>query len=95
MEPFKCPVCDGKGTQAPGFYPNTTGYQPCRACDGKGVLWSPEKAPAVPYIPYVPYVPYIQPAVVPWRYTWSVGAGSATITSASIAATSGETTVLN
>ena len=40
-----CPVCNGRGTVAPGFYegvdnPSTTNTQreTCRACAGRGIL---------------------------------------------------------
>ena len=48
-KPCTCPVCGGKGFEAPGFYDwynPTTGTmrssaapETCRSCDGKGIVW--------------------------------------------------------
>lgn len=41
-QPHKCPVCDGRGYVAPGFYsgPCTSATtEQCRSCEGKGVVW--------------------------------------------------------
>lgn len=52
--PHRCPVCEGRGAVAAGFYPCCihgqrgcilTGCQaasaaPCRSCKGEGVLWA-------------------------------------------------------
>lgn len=44
-QPYKCPVCEGKGLVSGGFYTSvgvssvsnhTT--EPCRSCDGKGII---------------------------------------------------------
>ena len=40
--PHKCPVCEGTGKVPFNFYNDTTGtgmMEPCRSCDGKGILW--------------------------------------------------------
>lgn len=45
-QPYRCPVCSGRGRVALGFYddvaPNTLlyGHEPCRTCED-GVLWGP------------------------------------------------------
>lgn len=42
--PFECPICKGRQTVPAGFYtlgqygPLVAG-EPCRTCDGSGVLW--------------------------------------------------------
>lgn len=45
--PHRCPVCSGNGIVPDGFYTQTTGQwntastetEPCRSCDGKGIVW--------------------------------------------------------
>lgn len=44
--PFVCPVCQGRRTVPPGFYGFYWGSgatnaepEPCRSCDGTGVVW--------------------------------------------------------
>jgi hypothetical protein len=46
--PYKCPVCEGRGTVPSGFYNQGTwgtwvvsawGVEMCRSCQGTGVLW--------------------------------------------------------
>jgi DnaJ-class molecular chaperone len=42
--PYRCPVCEGRGTVRPGFYSDrswttSTQREQCRSCKGKGVLW--------------------------------------------------------
>ena len=41
--PFKCPVCEGRGTVPAGFYfgvsSTQTAPETCKACGGGGVLW--------------------------------------------------------
>lgn len=41
----KGPVCEGRGTVPPNFYSGSTvtnaRSEPCRSCDGKGVVWTP------------------------------------------------------
>ena len=40
--PYVCPVCLGHGTVNRGFYEGystSTGYLPCRSCDGSGIVW--------------------------------------------------------
>ena len=46
-EPYRCPVCNGRGLVPGGFYSSTsdvwiTGMlatEVCRTCQGKGVIW--------------------------------------------------------
>lgn len=46
--PYKCPVCNGRGTMPNGFYMGTQGQwsttnaspEQCRSCNGKGIIWS-------------------------------------------------------
>ena len=48
MYPHVCPVCQGRGSVALGFYGTTTGFwsgsnlttEPCRSCGGTGVIWT-------------------------------------------------------
>ena len=57
MQPYRCPVCDGRGLVPAGFYhfPRTltstaagVTSERCRSCVGAGVLWSPasQQAPS-------------------------------------------------
>ena len=44
MKPYKCPVCDGHTMVKSCFYSpmvseDTTSYEPCRSCEGKGYVW--------------------------------------------------------
>jgi len=49
-KPFCCPVCNGRGYVPVGFYQSTgptfvtssTATDPCRSCNGKGVVWGPD-----------------------------------------------------
>ena len=57
MTAARCPVCVGKGRVVRGFYdgltntvPTTTAepqFETCRACGGRGVVWSPTPPPTV------------------------------------------------
>ena len=46
MKPHRCPICDGRGIVPGGFY-NATGEtwtatnaaEPCRACNGIGIIY--------------------------------------------------------
>lgn len=47
LKPHRCPICHGNGFVPNGFY-NTTNNtyttkstlpEPCRSCDGAGVIW--------------------------------------------------------
>lgn len=43
--PHRCPVCEGRGTVAAGFYQPgaekvSSSRDQCRSCSGKGVLWA-------------------------------------------------------
>lgn len=66
--PYKCPVCGGAGkvpkrTDNDGI--TVTCDVVCHACDGKGVVWSPESgaAPALP----LPGHPFGQPPYPMWE----------------------------
>ena len=43
--PHTCPVCQGRGFVALGFYQHLPGVgivggtEPCRTCNGSGVIW--------------------------------------------------------
>jgi hypothetical protein len=44
--PHKCPICEGRGNVAGGFYQSvgtmwtsTTSIEVCRACWGSGIIW--------------------------------------------------------
>ncbi len=47
-QPFRCPVCFGKGIVDAGFYSSpaetwpssSTTPEKCRSCDGTGIVWS-------------------------------------------------------
>jgi len=43
-KPYACPICSGKGVVKKGFYPGNTNtdkkYVECRACKGKGIIFS-------------------------------------------------------
>ena len=46
-KPYICPVCDGRGSMPPGFYDsaialNSTQREPCRTCNGTGIVWTSE-----------------------------------------------------
>ena len=56
--PAVCPLCHGEGKRIP-----TLKVEPeeCNACEGKGVVWSPETSQPT-YIPYYqPFIPYFYP----------------------------------
>ena len=41
QQPFKCPVCEGRGDVPNGFYyqgPGTAAHE-CRTCKGAGIIW--------------------------------------------------------
>ena len=46
QRPFKCPVCNGKGFVAAGFYSAATDCYPvltnetCPTCHGQGIVWA-------------------------------------------------------
>lgn len=47
-QPFKCPACDGQGKRVlPPAYSGGTCVSmtesPCHACNGTGIVWSPDK----------------------------------------------------
>lgn len=59
--PYRCPICDGRGTVPPGFYPEKTGRQTCKACMGWGVIIAPDTYPMpVPVVP-LPHSPTVRP----------------------------------
>ena len=46
-KPFRCPVCEGRGSVDSNFYLQSaygSGLEttPCRSCDGTGIVWSSE-----------------------------------------------------
>ncbi len=44
-QPYCCPVCQGRGLVSLGWYLGGSGLtngvitEPCRSCDGSGVIW--------------------------------------------------------
>lgn len=46
-QPYRCPVCDGRGIVPSGFYTlandacgtSITDLKQCRTCKGKGIIW--------------------------------------------------------
>ena len=39
-QPYRCPVCDGRGFILAGFYVlPTINTEQCRSCGGEGVIW--------------------------------------------------------
>ncbi len=60
MKPYRCPVCDGKGTMPAGFYGRGGAWpadDECKACGGDGIVWGKESTPYIP-TPFYPYRPY-------------------------------------
>jgi len=53
LRPHTCPVCGGNGFVSQGFYAQTSGQwtststaqEPCRSCQGTGVVWGPAADP--------------------------------------------------
>ena len=51
MKPYKCPVCEGRGTMPDYFYEIYPGYStstgenqvPCQSCSGTGIIYGGEK----------------------------------------------------
>ena len=47
LAPHRCPVCNGNGLVANGFYMQTSGYwsttnitpETCCSCNGSGIVW--------------------------------------------------------
>lgn len=46
LQPFCCPICQGKGKVSGGFYNSVGGYstsncaaEQCRSCNGTGIIW--------------------------------------------------------
>lgn len=42
--PYRCPVCEGRGTVPAGFYGRfggvtTTSDESCHSCNGTGIIW--------------------------------------------------------
>lgn len=48
-QPYKCPVCEGKGYVGAGFYgaANSALQEKCRTCGGWGAIFPPEPTDAV------------------------------------------------
>jgi hypothetical protein len=55
--PFRCPVCEGRGSMPRGFYDRSTTVsslepEQCRACRGCGIVWASEHdVPALWFYP--------------------------------------------
>lgn len=53
MKPYKCPVCEGRGTVPPSLYGDPFGSTAvieevkCRSCDGTGIVWYSEVVDAI------------------------------------------------
>lgn len=56
----KCPVCKGKTTVRKGFYEDMTTI--CKACNGRGVVFSPYNYQSVDFQPFTQ--PHPWPAIV-------------------------------
>lgn len=46
IQPYKCPVCEGRGLVPQGFYnlhltgiSGSTAPETCKTCNGQGILW--------------------------------------------------------
>jgi len=44
QQPYRCPVCEGRGTVESNFYSratmsSTTDNETCRTCHGAGIIW--------------------------------------------------------
>ena len=70
MQPYLCPVCQGKGTVPPGFYgdanagSSTAAFrETCRACGGSGYIMG-----AAPHAP-PPWTSDQDPVQPPWKIT--------------------------
>lgn len=59
-QPYRCPICDGRGQVPPGFYdilPGVStgevhlGIDQCRTCKGAGVIWEPEDKHGLTVVP--------------------------------------------
>ncbi len=46
MQPYVCPVCNGRGTVPASFYGDYTHIYAvkCRSCDGIGIVWEPSSS---------------------------------------------------
>lgn len=44
-QPYKCPVCKGKGGMPSGFYGTAPGAETCRTCSGAGIVWERHSQP--------------------------------------------------
>lgn len=45
-QPFRCPICEGRGTVEAGFYnpglgTTSTTREVCHSCGGAGIIWHP------------------------------------------------------
>lgn len=74
--PHKCPVCDGAGKVSATTCVNGisgTCDVVCHACDGKGIVWSPDAyAPCMPYPVYEPPYWVPPPGHPPYGPQWYV-----------------------
>lgn len=62
MQPYKCPVCEGRGSLPSNFYTRDAGATStadiqCRSCKGTGVLWSTSPGHVEPTAAPVPSTP--------------------------------------
>lgn len=69
IRPYCCPVCAGKATVPIGFYgesilAGTTAPEPCRSCNGSGVVWG-DDGQTVFTVPLVPQPIKVDPLYTP------------------------------
>lgn len=74
----KCPICNGRGMVAHGFYPDDeqTEHPACRACDGRGIVRWGDVVPQPYPVPYPVYpMPWWiqQPRYQPYIVTNGIG----------------------
>lgn len=49
--PFKCPICNGRGTvHMEGNTSTALPTKTCHGCGGTGIVWSPDLGPVLPII---------------------------------------------
>lgn len=57
--PHKCPVCEGSGQIQIAPVTTDAGTRACHACDGKGIVWSPD-------VTWEREAPWVAPSVPPY-----------------------------